>query len=132
MTSQLLDSVPQVVVFGLIFLAMLAAYLIGFRTGSWRQKRTPEEKEGPTGALVGSLLGLMAFLLAITIGMASDRFDTRRGLVQQEANAIRSTYLRAGYLPQPTSDQVRENMRGYVPLRTGTADTAQVQANIVR
>ena len=51
----------------------------------------------------------MAFLLAITMGMAGDRFDTRRGLVQHEANAIGTTYLRAGYSTSPASDQVREH-----------------------
>ena len=50
-----------------------------------------------------SILALLAFLLAITMGMASDRFDTRRGLVLEEANAIQTTYLRAGYLPEPPS-----------------------------
>ncbi len=38
--------------------------------------------------LVGSLLALLAFLLAVTMGMASDRFDTRRQLVIAEANSI--------------------------------------------
>ncbi|WP_417565697.1 hypothetical protein [Marinobacter sp.] len=60
-----------------------------------------DEKEGPTGMIVGSLLALMAFLLAVAMGMASDRFDTRRGLVLAGANSIGTTYLRAGYLPEP-------------------------------
>jgi hypothetical protein len=130
--TQLLDSVPDVVILPLIVLAMVAAYELGFRFGAWRERRNPEEKEGPTGALVGSLLALMAFLLAITMGMASDRYDTRRGLVQEEANAIRSTFLRAGYLPQPVSGQIQEIVRQYVPLRIGTpgitSDQIQAQA----
>ena len=59
----------------------------------------------------------MAFLLAVTMSMASDRFDTRRGLVLQEANAIGTTYLRAGYLPAPANDEMRELLRQYVPHR---------------
>ncbi len=92
-----------------VFLAFaLLALLLhegGFRLGHWWPKRTPEEKEGPTGMMVGSIFALMAFLLAITMGMASDRFDTRRGLVLAEANSIGTTYLRAGYLPEPASSQ---------------------------
>ena len=49
----------------------------------------------------------MAFLLAITMGMASDRFDARRGLVLEETNAIGTTYLRAGYLDEPASSELR-------------------------
>jgi hypothetical protein len=40
-------------------------------------------------------------LLAFTFGMAASRFDVRRGLVIDEANAIGTTYLRAGLLPEP-------------------------------
>jgi len=128
--TQLFDSVPEFVLSLLIGIAMLAAYEIGFRIGAWREKRSPNESDGPTGMLVGSILALMAFLLAITVGMAVERFDTRRTLVQAEANAIGTTYLRAGYLNQPQSDQIRELLRQYVPLRITTADPVQLQDNI--
>src|SRR4029079_9271315 len=88
--------------------------------------------EGPTGVLVGSLLALMAFLLAVTMSMASDRFDARRALVLAEANAIGQTYLQADYLPQPATDQMRELLREYLPVRIATDDRAQVVANIQR
>ena len=101
MPQQLLDSIPIPLVFLLIVAVLLIGFELGFRGGRWWQDRTPGEQEGPTGTLVGSLLALMAFLLAITMGMASDRFDSRRGLVLAEANAIGTTYLRAGYLPAP-------------------------------
>ena len=74
----------------------------------------------------------MAFLLAVTMGMASDRFDTRRQLVLEEANAIGTVYLRAGYLPQPASDQTRELLREYTPLRIDTADESQLATNFAR
>src|SRR4051795_12182065 len=119
-SPQLLDSIPDFLVFVLVFLGMLVAFEIGFRIGEWRARRNPDEKDGPTGTLVGALLALMAFLLAITMGMASDRFDTRRGLVLQEANAIGTTYLRAGYLPAPYGDESRALLRQYVPLRIST------------
>jgi hypothetical protein len=82
--------------------------------------------------LVGSLLALMAFMLAVTMGMASDRFDQRRGLVLAEANSIGTTYLRAGYLPEPTSSETRELLRAYVPLRINVADREQLAANFAR
>ena len=63
----------------------------------------PGEQEGPTDMLVGALLALMAFLLAVTMGMASDRFDARRGIVLAEANAIGKAYLQADYLPEPAA-----------------------------
>lgn len=129
----LLDSLPIIGIFLAYALIALLAYEIGFRVGRWWQKRTPNEVEGPTGALVGSLFALMAFLLAITMGMASDRFDTRRGLVLEEANAIGTTFLRAGYLPEPVASESQELIREYVPLRIiSTSSSADLQARIVR
>ncbi|MEX1294714.1 MAG: hypothetical protein AB1Z67_00950 [Candidatus Limnocylindrales bacterium] len=117
MFQDLIDSLPIPGVLLAFALLALILYELGFRFGRWWQARTPEEKEGPTGMLVGSILALMAFLLAITMGMATDRFDTRRGLVLEEANAIGTTYLRAGYLPEPAGSESRELLREYVPLR---------------
>ena len=117
MTIQLLDSLPILVVFAAFAIFTMICYEGGFRLGRWWQDREPGEQEGPTGMLVGSILALQAFLLAVTIGMASDRFDARRGIVLAEANSIGTTYLRAGYLPDPASKQIRELIREYVPIR---------------
>ena len=130
LTTQLLDSLPIPAVFVLFAILALVCYEVGFRIGVWWQDREPGEQEGPTGVLVGSILALLAFLLAVTMSMASDRFDTRRGLVLSEANAIGTTHLRAGYLPEPASSQIRELLRQYVPLRIRTSSSANRQADI--
>ena len=132
MNRQSLDAAPILVIFLAFALVMLVAYEVGFRVGRWWQDRTPGEQEGPTGVLVGSLLALMAFLLGITMGMASDRFDTRRGRVLEEANTIRAAYLQAGYLRSPESEQTRELLREYAALRVATNDDAALQASMTR
>jgi hypothetical protein len=130
MSAQLLDPMPIGIVFILFAIITLICYEVGFRLGRWWQERMPGEQEGPTDVLVGSLLALMAFLLAVTMSMASDRFDTRRGIVLAEANAIGTAYAQADYLPDPAAGQLRELLREYLPLRIATGDTAQVQANL--
>jgi hypothetical protein len=130
--QQLLDALPIGLILVLLAVAMLAAYEIGFRLGRWYQERTPGEQEGPTGVLVGSLLALMAFMLAIVMGMAADRFDNRRALVMDEATTIQTAYLRAGYQPAPADEEVRELLREYVPLRISTADRSALAANLER
>jgi len=127
-----LDSLPILGVFVVFSVVALISYEIWFRIGRWWQRTTPDEKEGPTGTLVGSLLGLMAFLLAITTGMASDRFDTRRGLVLTEANSIGTTFLRSGYLPEPARTESRKLLREYVPLRIVSDDLADLRAKLDR
>jgi len=129
---QLLDSLPIVGVLGAFTLFAVITSELGYRLGYWWQKRTHEEKEGPTAMIVGSLLALMGFLLAISMGMASDRFDLRRGLLLTEANSIGTTYLRAGYLPEPASSEIRNLLREYVPLRITTNDMNAVGRKIAK
>lgn len=130
--QQLLDSLPIGGVFVAFAIFALIVTELGYRHGHWWQERTQDEKQGPTGMIVGSLLALMAFLLAIAMGMASDRFDTRRGLVLAEANSIGTTYLRAGYLPEPASSEIRALLREYVPLRIATNDLTDVRVRLAR
>jgi hypothetical protein len=129
-STQILDSLPIVGVFVVFVIVTLLCYEGGFRVGRWYQERTPGEQEGPTGMIVGSILALLAFLLAVTMSMASDRFDARRGIVLDEANSIGTTYLRAGYLPEPASSQIRELLREYVPLRIVVTDQTNLAADI--
>lgn len=132
MNEQFFDPIPIIAIPLVFAVIALLLYEVGFRIGRWYQNRTPGEQEGPTGVLVGSLLGLAAFLLAITMGMASDRFDNRRGLVLAEANAIGTAFLRAGYLPEPESGMLQELFREYVPLRIVTTDDpVRLEADIV-
>jgi hypothetical protein len=117
MSQEPLDHVPLVVVVLACVGLTLVLYELGYRIGRGREQRATGETTGPTGMIVGSILALMAFLLAIATGMAADRFDARRGLVLQEANSIGTTYLRAGYLPDPYGPQLQTLLREYVPLR---------------
>jgi hypothetical protein len=88
----------------------------GYRLGTYRHKHWEQEKESPVGGMVGATLGLLAFLLAFTFGLASSRFDTRKEFVLDEANAIGTTYLRAGMLPEG-GQEIRALLREYVDMR---------------
>lgn len=125
-----LDAVPIPAVFVVFTVAALLCFDAGFRFGRRVRGRQPDHRDGSTPVLVGSLLGLLAFLLAVTMSMASDRFDTRRQLVLTEANSIGTTYLRAGYLPAPYADDIRRLLREYAPLRVNAADPAVFEANL--
>jgi hypothetical protein len=127
-----LDFLPIWAIFILFVVSGLLVYESGFRIGRWYQHRTPDEKEGPTGMLVGSLLGLLALLLAFSVGMATDRFDARRSLVLKESNAVGTTYLRAGYLPAPYDVDIRNLLREYVPLQIFTTDRETMETNLAR
>ena len=80
--------------------AALAGY--GGRQLQRRWTRGREETEhSQESYLVGSVLGLLALLLAFSFSWAIQRYEERRHLVVQEANAIGTSYLRAQLLDEP-------------------------------
>jgi len=113
------DAVPLWALYLMTAGVVLLAVEAGWRLGNFNRQRRESEKEAPVGAVVGATLGLLAFLLAFTFGMAASRYDTRKQVVLQEANAIGTTYLRADLLPAPARDEVRSLLREYTALRAG-------------
>ena len=80
------------------------------------------------GTMVGSLFGLLAFMLTFTFGLAASRFDARRQLVVEEANAVTTAFLRADLLPTPWAERLREHLRDYVKLRLHTVNRPETLA----
>ncbi len=113
-----------------VFLATVAIVALclegGYRLGRWRHERSKLEKEAPVGAMVGATLGLLAFMLAFTFGMAASRFDSRRQVLLDEVNAVGTTWLRADMLADPYRTTVREGLREYVDVRLDAARTGVV------
>ena len=126
----MLDAVPIPLLFILLAAVAYAIHEGGYRLGLHRERLAPDEKDGPTGLLVGAILALMGFLLATTTAMAADRFDGRRALVVEEANAIETTYLQAGYLDEPAAIEVRNLLRVYAPLRINVLDPVAYERNL--
>ena len=106
---------PYIITIAIVLLSAEA----GWRLGDYRRQRPEHEEEAPVGAIVGATIGLLAFLLAFTFGMAASRYDTRRQLVLEEANAIGTTYLRAEMLPEPQQGNIRNLLREYAAMRVG-------------
>ena len=129
--STVLDVLPLWGVFLAVLVLVLAAIEGGYRLGNYRHRQSGGEKEAPVGAMVGATLGLLAFMLAFTFGMAAERFDTRKQLVLDEANAIGTTYLRTAMLPEK-QDEIRALLRSYVDSRLDAVRSGRVQEEILR
>jgi drug/metabolite transporter (DMT)-like permease len=129
--TTLLDALPLWGLFCAIVLLVLAAIEGGYRLGTDRLRRSHAEKDAPVGAMVGATVGLLAFMLAFTFGMAASRFDTRKQLVLDEANAIGTTYLRAAMLPEQR-DEIRPLLRAYVDARLEAFQSGRVEEHILQ
>ena len=129
--TTVLDVLPLWGLFLTVVVLVLAAIEGGYRLGSYRHRQSNREMETPVGAMVGATLGLLAFMLAFTFGMAATRFDTRKQLVLDEANAIGTTYLRAAMLPERRAE-IRALLRSYVDARLDAVRSGRVAEQIVQ
>jgi len=69
------------------------------------------------GAIEGAIFALFGLLIAFTFSGAASRFDTRRELIAEEANAIGTAYLRLDLLPSSAQPSLRGLFRDYVDSR---------------
>ena len=130
--QHLLDPIPVPAVFPLLFVVCGAFYAAGYGAGQWWQRRHPEDTGEQAGNVVRMLLGLVAFLVAVTVGMAGDRFEKRSELVVDEANAIEAMYRRAGMVADPLRSEVRAALREYVSVRIDVDEPRRFLANVAR
>jgi hypothetical protein len=125
--SGLLNALPLWALFGATVIVVLLSIEGGYWVGRYRRRRSEDEKEAPVGAIVGATLGLLAFMLAFTFGLASSRFNARREIVVEEANAIGTTYLRAGLLPNNRGAKSRKLLGEYVDARLEVVQTGNIE-----
>ena len=116
----------------LTVLAMLATMEVGYRLTRARQRKSQDKTDAGVGAMSGASLALLAFLLAFVVSLGSGIAAERRHLVMAEANAIGTTYLRAGYLDEPYRTEARDLLREYTDLRLAALDPAKLAAAVTR
>ena len=81
----------------LLFLTQVAAREVGY----WLGQRLQRARSRGVGLVVGGMLGLLAFVLALTLSFGSSRFNERRQGTLAEANAIGTAWLRAEAIGHP-------------------------------
>lgn len=121
-TNGVLDVLPLWTLFPITLVIGVLSVEAGCRVARYRRRRNPDASEVPVAPIVAATLGLLAFMLAFTFGMAASRFEERRQAVLSEANAISTSYLRAATLPEPMSADSRNLLREYVDVRLAAAD----------
>ena len=115
--GQLLCDFPLGGIFLITLGIIFAAFEGGFLLGRRRCRPSDKEKKSPVGPMVAAILGLLAFMLTFTFGVAASHFNTRRHLVLDEANMIRSTYTMTEMLAPDARNDSRKLLRDYVDIR---------------
>jgi hypothetical protein len=101
----------------LLFGSILACLDLGWRAGRHRIALDPEKAFAGQGAVEGAVFGLMGLLMAFCFSGAASRFDARRELIVQEANAIGTAYLRLDLLSPSAQPPLRYLFRRYLDSR---------------
>lgn len=95
----------------------VAALEMGYRLGQRRQAKSDESDKTHANALHGAVLGLLALLLGFTFAMSVSRYENRKTLMVDQANAIGTAWLRGKLLPQPYAARSDALFRNYVESR---------------
>lgn len=94
-----------------LFFGMMLFLETGRRIGVRRRAQDPEGAGAGTGAVEGAVFALLGLLVAFTFSGAASRFDARRALVAEEANAIGTAYLRVDLVPANAQPALRDLFR---------------------
>lgn len=130
-----IENIPLPIAMIIATLILALAVEVGYRIGDAVHRHTEDEKESPVSATAGAILGLLAFVLAFTFAIVSDRYDTRRALVRDEANAVRTAFMRSEFLPEPERAEAMRLLQEYVDIRlsfVASGDLEQLEAAVVK
>jgi hypothetical protein len=100
-----------------LFAGILASLEVGYRIGRNNSKRNPELGFEGTGAMEAAIFSLLGLLLAFSFSGATARFDARRQLIAQEANAIATAYQRLDLVPVAEQPELRHLFQEYLDAR---------------
>lgn len=129
MQRGLLDFLPLWTILPLTVAVALLVVESGYR---FAQSRQHSLQEANITGMVGGTLGLLAFMLAFTFGLAASRFEARREVVLSEANVISTTYSRGAMLPEPMQTDARNLLREYVDVRLQAAQQNDIDEAIAK
>src|SRR5262245_8324037 len=126
-----LDAIPPWVLFVATIVVAVISFEVGLSIGK-RRCESEREQEIVVRGLVGGMLGLEAFMLAFSFGVAAAHFDARRQALLDEASTIKTAYLRADLLPEPHRTEIHNLLREYVDVRLAGVQSGKVEQAIAR
>jgi hypothetical protein len=100
-----------------LLVGMLVCLELGRYLGARSLSSDPEGAMSGLGAAQGAMFSLYGLLLAFSFAGAAGRYDVRKQLIVEEANAIGTAYLRIDLLPVESQPALREQFRNYVDAR---------------
>lgn len=109
---------PDIFSLGQLFLITLATMLLvietGFRIGKRSQGNSVKAQTSQVRAIMGAVLGLLAFILAFSFATGQSHYETRIQHMVEEAQLARKAYFQAEFLPAPYASQAQQILHDYI------------------
>ena len=102
--------------------AIFVLLMLSLECGRVLARRRPLASSGQGAAIEGAIFAILGLLIAFTISGAATRFDHRRDLIVEEANALGTAALRIDIAPAAAQPPLRDALRRYVDARLGAYD----------
>jgi hypothetical protein len=102
--------------FVVTFLLLWGASWLGMAIRS-RHRQFPEGMRSDYGVIIGATLTLLGLIIGFTFSMAVTRYDQRKTLEEEEANAIGTEFARVDFLPAESAARLQTLLRQYTDLR---------------
>jgi hypothetical protein len=100
----------------LVLAAQIVAREVGYLLGQHRAGQKEKADEG-IGVVTGSILGLLAFVLAFNLSIATTRHSERRLASLEEANAIGTSWLQAKVIDTAHAAAIARLLEDYTAER---------------
>jgi len=102
----------------LFFVTVILLWVSG-RVGAKIRSRFafPEGARADFGIVLGAMLTLLGLIIGFTFSMATTRYDLRKNLEEDEANAIGTEYVRVDFLAAEDAARLKELLKKYTQLR---------------
>ena len=112
-------TIQTILLHPIILCAVIFAILwVALEAGRWLGRRNAvSTKDAGGGAIDAAIFALLGLLIAFTFSGAASRFDHRRELIVEEANAIGTAWLRIDTVPARAQPALRDGFRTYIDSR---------------
>jgi hypothetical protein len=128
----LIDVLPVWALFVVSVALVLGSAEIGYRLGRSARGTDDPERESPASSISGVVLGLLAFMLAFTFSIVTERYDLKKSLVREEANVIRTAWYRSDFLPVTDRERSKTLLQNYVAARLAVATGGEVDREFLQ